>query len=77
MPTNVTSKGQVTIPTRIRDHLGITRHAKVEFKLSALGEVILVKSGEATRPDRFAAIRGIAGPGMTTEELMEMTRGDD
>lgn len=77
MPTNVTTKGQVTIPKRIRDHLGITPHTQVEFKLSALGEVILVKSGDTNRPDRFATIRGIAGPGMTTEELMALTRGDD
>jgi AbrB family looped-hinge helix DNA binding protein len=77
MPTTVTTKGQVTIPKRIRDHLGIAPGTKVDFKLSAHGEIILVKTDETPRPNRFAALYGIAGPGMTTEEVMAMTRGDD
>lgn len=33
MATTVTSKGQVTIPKPVRDHLGITTGGAVEFRL--------------------------------------------
>ena len=33
MATTVTSKGQVTIPKRVRDALGVKAGSKVEFEL--------------------------------------------
>jgi len=38
----VTTKGQVTIPARIRDYLGIYPHTNVDFRIAG-GRVILVK----------------------------------
>ena len=35
----ITSKGQVTIPKKIRDELGLDERTKVEFVLEADGEV--------------------------------------
>jgi len=35
----VTVKGQVTIPKRVREHLGIKPGSGVEFELDAQGEV--------------------------------------
>ena len=37
MAVSVTSKGQVTIPKRVRDALGITPGSKVEFDVAGGG----------------------------------------
>lgn len=72
----ITSKGQVTIPRAIRDRFGLLPETEVEFVVDD-GVVTLVKA-ESTRPDRadraLAALRGSAGPGMTTDEIMALTR---
>lgn len=78
MSTAVTSKGQVTIPKPVRDFLGIEPGTKVDFRRNAQGEIVLSRAdGKAAEPSRFAKFRGILGPGMTTDELMAMTRGED
>lgn len=77
MGTTVTSKGQVTIPKAVRDFLGIGPGSKVEFRRVKDGNVVVVPVGEARPESRFARLRGHAGPGMTTDEIMALTRGDD
>jgi len=77
MASTVTTKGQVTIPKAMRDRLGVSPGDQVEFRLEPDCRVVLVKS-DGTRPkSRFDAIRGIAGPGPTTDEIMTLLRGDD
>jgi len=76
MSTNVTSKGQVTIPKPIRDRLGIQPGDAVDFRMDTDGRIILVKLGAAPPPSRFEAMRGRAGAGLTTDEIMAMTRGE-
>ena len=39
--TKVTTEGQVTIPKRLRDHLGLKPGSSVEFDLAADGRVFL------------------------------------
>ena len=73
----ITSKGQVTIPKRVRDHLGIEPGSVVEFELAADGRIVLVKAGAAPKPSRFEQLRGTATVKMTTDEIMALTRGDD
>ena len=77
MATTVTSKGQVTIPKPVRDRLGIGPGSTVEFRLAADGRVTLTKAGARPAKSRFAALRGRAGKGPSTEEIMALTRGDD
>lgn len=77
MTTTVTSKGQVTIPKPLRDLLGITTGSAVEFRLTPEGQVVLTRAGAMPRPlSRFAKLRGAAGPGMSTDEIMALTRGE-
>ncbi|MGB8397674.1 AbrB/MazE/SpoVT family DNA-binding domain-containing protein [Bradyrhizobium sp.] len=76
MATTVTSKGQVTIPKPVRDHLGIVAGSKVEFRRAADGSVVIEKAGGTSQPSRFAKLVGIAGPGPSTDEIMAMTRGE-
>ena len=80
MGTTVTSKGQVTIPKRVRERLGIVPGSAVDFEAQPDGSVMLVRSGGAggrrTR-SRYAALRGTATVKMTTREIMALTRGED
>lgn len=79
----VTVKGQVTIPKPIRDRLGLTPGAEVDFEVDSQGRVVLHKSSpeEAAPPgqDRFARFRGTATAmkGMSTDDIMRLLRGDD
>lgn len=76
MPTTVTSKGQVTIPKPVRDRLGIKPGNAVEFELAPDGRVVLIKIGTRGSRSRYAALRGRAGKGLSTDEIMALTRGE-
>jgi antitoxin PrlF len=76
MATTVTSKGQVTIPKPVRDHLGIGPGSRVDFRRTQDGNILIEKAEGPRQPNRFAKARGSAGPGMTTDELMALLRGD-
>lgn len=75
MATTVTSKGQVTIPKPVRDRLGIKPGSAVDFRMDADGKVVLLKVGGADE-NPFEKWRGSAGPGLSTDEIMTMTRGE-
>jgi antitoxin PrlF len=75
MATAVTGKGQVTIPKAVRDLLDLRPGNLVEFERDPDGRIILRKA-EPGGKSRFARYRGHAGKGMTTEELMALTRGE-
>jgi AbrB family looped-hinge helix DNA binding protein len=76
MATTVTSKGQVTIPKPVRDHLGIVPGSQVAFRRAADGSIVIEKAA-GTQPSRFAKVIGSAGPGPSTDEIMALLRGDD
>jgi AbrB family looped-hinge helix DNA binding protein len=76
MAATVTRKGQVTIPKRVRDLLAIGPGSKIEFERGADGRVVLTKVEKKARPSRFARLRGHAGKGLSTAEIMAMTRGE-
>ena len=82
MATTLTSKGQVTIPKRIRDELRLLPGAPVEFSLNAAGEVVLhparpARGARRQASDRFEAVRGRADVHWKTDELMKLLRADD
>jgi antitoxin PrlF len=81
MPTTLTSKGQVTIPKRIRDALQLLPGAAVEFSVNTGGEVVLhrprlTKGARPQQKDRFDAVRGRADVRWRTDELMKLLRAD-
>jgi len=76
MATTVTSKGQVTIPKPVRDRLGITPGSAVEFEMMPDGRFVLTKVDADHPVSRFEALRGRAGRGLTTDQIMALTRGE-
>ena len=76
MSTTVTAKGQVTIPKPVRDLLGIAPGSQVEFRRVADGSVVLVRADEGLPASRFARLRGQAGKGLSTDAIMDLTRGE-
>lgn len=78
MTTQLTSKGQVTVPKPIRDSLGLGPGSGVDFSVNAAGEVVLTKAGpkpKAIPKDRFEAVRGTARVRWRTDDLMKLLRG--
>ncbi len=72
----VTAKGEVTIPQDVLDQLGIGPGSKVDFRRHADGTIELVGEEEKKSAGRFERFRGYAGPGPSTDEIMDMTRGE-
>jgi len=82
----ITSKGQVTIPKEVRDKLGIVPGSDVGFREEG-GEFVLVKNDEQSAESNGAifvrqlkelgarARREGWASGLTSDEIMEMTRG--
>ena len=69
----VTSKGQVTIPVRVRETLGIRLGSHIDFREDN-GRFYIIKVTGEKQPKRFSRFRGIATAQMTTDEIMNLTR---
>lgn len=78
MATTLTSKGQVTIPKRIRDALNLAPGSVVDFAVNREGDVVIHKVGArpGRKPDRFEAARGKADIQWRTDDLMALLRGE-
>ena len=77
MAVTVTRKGQVTIPKRVRDRLGINPGSKIDFEVAEDGRAFLRRIGKhAIKPSRFERLRGTATSRLSTDEIMALTRGE-
>jgi antitoxin PrlF len=74
--SKMTAKGQVTIPKRLRDHLGLKPGSEIAFELAQDGRVFLKARGGRPK-SAFARLRGSAKLAMTTDEIMALSRGED
>ena len=74
---NITSKGQVTIPQRIRNQFGLKPGTAVEFVTE--GQKVLLLPKRRTRSPAEDWLRQATGvvKGRTTAEIMRLTRGED
>ena len=82
MATNVTVKGQVTLPKAVREAAGIRPGDRVNVRVRPEGGVIIeaeaaIKSAEAYMSRLEDMSRRQPVRGLSTEEIMQMTRGDD
>jgi AbrB family looped-hinge helix DNA binding protein len=81
----ITSKGQVTIPARIREQAGLMPNTEVEFAYDGAGNVRLFRASKKgkgkTRGEKLVEHlkkQGQRNPiKMTTDEIMALTRGED
>lgn len=73
----ITTKGQVTIPAKIREQAGLLPHTEVEFVFDGTS-VRIVRSkrlGDRGRgPRLLGRLRGSATVRMSTDEIMALTR---
>ena len=76
MATNLTIKGQVTVPKRIRDYLGLKPGAAVTFERLDSGEIALRAARARAKPrtSKFAKLRARATVRLKTEEILALTR---
>lgn len=77
----LTTKGQVTIPQAIRDKLGLLPWTEVEFDVVGDSVRIRKKTGRAGAGRGARMVKAMRQapkprPGMTTEQLMALTRGE-
>ena len=73
----VTSKGQVTIPARIRELAGLLPDTEVQFEFD--GKVVkIVRAAAKRKPGRgahlIAHLKGRGDVKMTTDAIMALTR---
>ena len=71
MKTTVSERGQVTIPKRLRERLGI-RPGQVLEVLEERGRVVMTKR---IAEDAWSSVVGILNSGQTTDEMIEEMRG--
>lgn len=74
----ITTKGQVTIPRRLRLKFGLLPHTNVIFE-EADGCVVVRPelSKREIIEERLRKVRGVVGRGVQTDEIMRLTRGND
>ena len=75
----ITSKGQVTIPQRIREQMGWLPATEVEFVVEgAAVRIVKVEpaKGESRGQRALRQLRGRASISMTTDEIMTLTRDE-
>ena len=76
----LTTKGQVTIPQAIRNRLGLLPGTRVVFDV--VGDSVRIRrAGEQGRGDALVAhLRGVgrraAGPRLSTDQILALTRGE-
>ena len=82
--TIVTSKGQITIPKHIRERRGIAAGTRLEVAERG-DDIVLRRAGPAGKQGKKAdakfkayveRVRGSMKTGMTTDEFMELLRGE-
>ena len=74
----ITSKGQVTIPIEIRERVGLLPNTEVRFEVE--GNTVRILREERSSGSRgkrlLERMQGKATSGMSTEEIMALTRGE-
>jgi AbrB family looped-hinge helix DNA binding protein len=75
----VTSKGQVTIPQRLRERYGLMPETEVEF-VEVDGEVVVRRAGAQSADRAQQIVDRMLGAGhstLSTEEIIAIARGYD
>jgi AbrB family looped-hinge helix DNA binding protein len=72
----ITSKGQITIPKKYREALGLLPHTHIEFECIG-DELHIKKAKQIVRGKRMIeSMIGKSTVSMSTDEIMKLTRGE-
>lgn len=72
----ITSKGQVTIPLKIREQLGLLPSTEVEFEVVGDALYLKKKTHSSRGSSLVALMQGKATANLSTDEIMVLTRND-
>jgi len=70
----MTSKGQVTVPKRLRDAAGLRPGSQVAFEFE--NGRILLKPQTRRGKSRFSKVRGTLNAQLSTDRILALLRGD-
>src|SRR3990167_9557356 len=70
-PTNVTQKGQVTIPVAVREKLGLNKGDQVTFIVTARKEVKLKAIKRPSIMDLYGSLKPKVRPNLSGQELIK------
>ena len=71
----ITSKGQVTIPRKIRERFGLLPHTEVEFVVKKNSVEIVKSLSKPTRGQVLVRrLRGRSSVKMSTDQILALTR---
>jgi antitoxin PrlF len=74
----LTVKGQITIPKAMREHMGVVQGQEIEFVAQPNGQVLMFPAKPVEpKENPFLKWMGTGVSGMTTEEILRETRGED
>ncbi|TAG25047.1 MAG: AbrB/MazE/SpoVT family DNA-binding domain-containing protein [Burkholderiales bacterium] len=74
----LTTKSQVTVPKAVRQALGVLPGQEIDYEVKANGQVLMfpVKKPNVPQENPFLKWIGTGTSGMTTEEILNETRGE-
>ncbi len=76
MTTTISSKGQVTVPRKLRDVLGLTPGTKLEFELGEGGTLVCRKAAAVSFFSKFQGVGKTPNlPYKSGAEAIKMLRG--
>ncbi len=73
----ITSKGQVTIPQELRERFGLGAGTEVEVVAADDGALIRPVKHRTRGQALISALRDRADGGLTADQVLYMTRGED
>ena len=75
----VNSKGQVTIPIKIREQAGLAPHTEIDVEFDGRA-VRISRAAKPVEPNRGALVvahlLGRGDTGLSTDEILQLTRGE-
>jgi AbrB family looped-hinge helix DNA binding protein len=70
----LTTKGQVTVPLAVRRRLGLKAASEVEFRVEGDRAYLIPVIDAQEVKEKIEAYRGIADAGLSTDEILALTR---
>jgi len=72
----ITSQGQIALPQEVTEKLGFLPDTEIEYQIK--GNLLLLRKREKSEKGSalISLMKGSANTGMTTDQIMKLTRGE-